>query len=87
MPRHPVALALIRAAGVPLAAPSANLSGRPSPTTAQHVLQDLNGRIEAVLDGGPTGVGLESTVLDLTGSVPVVLRPGGVTPEELRVTG
>ncbi len=84
MPRHPVALALIRAAGVPLAAPSANLSGRPSPTTAEHVLQDLNGRIEAVLDGGPAGVGLESTVLDLTGSVPVILRPGGVTPEELR---
>ncbi len=84
MPRHPVALALIRAAGVPLAAPSANLSGRPSPTTAELVLQDLNGRIEAVLDGGPAGVGLESTVLDLTGSVPVILRPGGVTPEELR---
>ena len=84
MPNHPVALALIRAVGVPLAAPSANLSGRPSPTTAEHVLQDLSRRIEAVLDGGPTGVGVESTVLDLTTSVPVILRPGGVTLEELR---
>lgn len=84
MPDHPVALALIKAAGVPVAAPSANLSGRPSPTTAQHVLQDLNGRIEAVLDGGQTGVGVESTVLDLTVPVPTVLRPGGVTPEDLR---
>lgn len=84
MPAHPVALALIRAAGTPLAAPSANLSGRPSPTTAEHVLQDLGGRIEAVLDGGPAGVGVESTVLDLTAPVPLILRPGGVTPEELR---
>lgn len=84
MPGHPVALALIKAAGVPIAAPSANLSGRPSPTTAEHVLQDLNGRIEAVLDGGPAGLGVESTVLDLTSSVPMVLRPGGVTPEDLR---
>lgn len=83
MPDHPVALALIEAAGVPVAAPSANLSGRPSPTTAQHVLQDLDGRIEAVLDGGPTGVGVESTVLDLTVPVPTVLRPGGITPEDL----
>ncbi|MDQ0285031.1 L-threonylcarbamoyladenylate synthase [Desulfofundulus luciae] len=83
MPGHPVALALIAAAGVPVAAPSANLSGRPSPTTAGHVLQDLDGRIEAILDGGPAGVGLESTVLDLTGDVPVILRPGGITREEL----
>ncbi|RKO65619.1 L-threonylcarbamoyladenylate synthase [Desulfofundulus salinus] len=83
MPAHPVALALIAAAGVPVAAPSANLSGRPSPTTAEHVLQDLNGRIEVILDGGPAGVGLESTVLDLTGDVPVILRPGGITREEL----
>jgi len=84
MPDHPVALALIRAAGLPVAAPSANLSGRPSPTTAEHVLQDLSGRIEVVLDGGPAGVGVESTVLDLTAPVPVVLRPGGVTLENLR---
>lgn len=88
MPRHPVALGLIRAAGVPVAAPSANTSGRPSPTTAQHVLTDLAGRIDMVLDGGPAGVGVESTVLDLTALVPVVLRPGGVTPEDLgRVLG
>lgn len=84
MPGHPVALALIRAAAVPVAAPSANLSGRPSPTSAEHVMQDLNGRIEAVLDGGAAGVGVESTVLDLTTPVPVILRPGGITPEELK---
>lgn len=84
MPDHNVALALIRAAGVPIAAPSANLSGKPSPTTAEHVMEDLNTRISAVLDGGPTRIGLESTVLDLTGAIPTVLRPGGVTIEELR---
>lgn len=83
MPDHPVALALIRAAGVPVAAPSANLSGKPSPTHAAHVLQDLDGRIEAILDGGPAGVGVESTVLDLTAEAPIILRPGGITPEEL----
>ncbi len=86
MPDHPVALALIREAGVPLAAPSANLSGRPSPTTARHVYSDLNGRIDAILDGGPAGMGVESTVLDVTGDVPVVLRPGGVTPDQIRET-
>lgn len=85
MPGHAVALALIKAAGVPLAAPSANLSGRPSPTTAAHVIQDLDGRIDLILDGGPSGVGVESTVLDLTGRVPVILRPGGVTLEVLQV--
>lgn len=84
MPGHAVALALIRAAGVPIAAPSANLSGRPSPTMAAHVMQDLNGRIDVVLDGGPTGVGVESTVLDLSGPVPTILRPGGVTLEALQ---
>jgi len=84
MPDHPVALALIRAAGRPVAAPSANLSGRPSPTAAGHVLHDLNGRIEAVLDGGPAGSGVESTVLDLTSPVPLILRPGGVTPGDLK---
>ncbi|MCX7707717.1 MAG: L-threonylcarbamoyladenylate synthase, partial [Anaerolineae bacterium] len=82
-PSHPVALALIRASGTPIAAPSANRFGRTSPTTARHVLDDLNGRIELVLDGGPTLIGVESTVLDLTGPVPVILRPGGVTREAL----
>jgi L-threonylcarbamoyladenylate synthase len=82
MPDHPVALDLIRRVGAPLAAPSANLFGRTSPTTAQHVLQDLGGRIHAVLDAGPTRVGVESTVLDLRGE-PVVLRPGGIPREEL----
>jgi L-threonylcarbamoyladenylate synthase len=83
MPDHAVALALIRSAGSPVAAPSANLSGRPSPTTAAHVMEDLNGKIDLVLDGGPTGVGVESTVLDLTGPVPTILRPGGITLEDL----
>lgn len=83
MPDHPVALALIEAANVPLAAPSANLSGKPSPTKAEHVLHDLNGRIAGVLDGGATGVGLESTVIDCTCTPPMILRPGGVTREEL----
>ena len=83
MPDHPVALALIRAAGVPVAAPSANLSGRPSPTTAEHVMEDLGDRIDMIIDGGETGVGLESTVLDLTVDPPVLLRPGGVTVEQL----
>ncbi|HYG56948.1 MAG TPA: L-threonylcarbamoyladenylate synthase, partial [Symbiobacteriaceae bacterium] len=83
MPDHPVALALIRAAGVAVAAPSANASGRPSPTAADHVMEDLAGRIDMVVDGGDTGVGLESTVLDMTADPPVVLRPGGVTVEQL----
>ena len=81
-PDHPVTLAIIRAAGVPIAAPSANLSGRPSPTTAQHVKADLDGRIDLILDGGPCRVGLESTVLSLCGT-PTILRPGGVTREML----
>ncbi len=84
MPAHPVAQALIRAAGVPIAAPSANRSGRPSPTTAQHVWADMEGRIPLILDGGGCEVGLESTVLDLSEPVPLVLRPGGVTVEMLR---
>jgi L-threonylcarbamoyladenylate synthase len=82
-PAHPVARALLALAGRPIAAPSANLSGRPSPTTAAHVVADLGGRIPLVLDGGPCRVGLESTVLDLTGDDPVVLRPGAVTREGL----
>ncbi|WP_025025775.1 L-threonylcarbamoyladenylate synthase [Caldalkalibacillus mannanilyticus] len=83
MPDHPVALALILASGKPLAAPSANRSGKPSPTSAEHVLHDLNGRISGVLDGGMTGVGVESTVVDVTEEIPMILRPGGVTKEQL----
>lgn len=83
MPNHPVALALIKAANLPIAAPSANRSGKPSPTTAQHVLHDLNGLIDGIVDGGPTGIGLESTVIDMSREIPTVLRPGGVTFEEL----
>lgn len=84
VPAHPVAQALIRAAGCPVAAPSANRSGRPSPSTAQHVLDDLEGRVEWLIDAGPADVGVESTVLDLTADPPVVWRPGGVTLEALR---
>lgn len=84
VPAHPVARALIRAAGVPLAAPSANTSGRPSPTDAQHVIEDLQDRIDGILDAGPVPIGVESTVLDLSGTVPVLLRPGGVSLESLR---
>jgi len=88
MPAHHVALAMIEAARAPVAAPSANRFGRASPTTAQHVLDDLEGRIDLVLDAGPTSVGLESTVLDLTREVPTILRPGGVAREEIeRVVG
>ncbi|KXZ42995.1 hypothetical protein GPECTOR_108g190 [Gonium pectorale] len=83
MPAHPLALALIAACGFPLAAPSANSSGRPSPTLARHVLSDLDGRIPLVLDGGPCTCGLESTVLDGLRSPPAILRPGGVTAERL----
>jgi len=83
VPAHPVALALIRGAGVPVAAPSANRSGAVSPTTAEHVMEGLAGRIEAVLDGGACPVGVESSVLDLTGRVPVLLRPGGATVEAI----
>lgn len=85
MPSHPVALALLKACGVPVAAPSANRSGRPSPTTATHVLDDLRGRVPVILDGGECEVGLESTVLDLAGDVPTIVRPGGVTREMLAV--
>jgi L-threonylcarbamoyladenylate synthase len=84
MPRHSVALALIAESKCPISAPSANLAGKPSPTTAQHVLDDLNGRIDAVLDGGPTAIGVESTVLDVTVKPPQVLRPGGTTFEQLK---
>jgi L-threonylcarbamoyladenylate synthase len=84
LPAHPVALALLRAAGVPVAAPSANRFMGASPTTAAHVLADLDGRIAAVLDGGPCAVGVESTVLDLTSTPSRLLRPGGLTLERLR---
>ncbi len=83
-PSHPVAKALIDAAGLPLAAPSANLSGHPSPTTAAHVMNDLSGKVEAVLDGGACGVGVESTVITLAVNPPRLLRPGGITLEQLR---
>lgn len=83
MPDHQVALALIEAADLPIAAPSANVSGRPSPTTAQHVIKDLAGKISGVINGGETGVGVESTVVDCTSEIPVILRPGGVTKEQL----
>ena len=83
MPNHPVALELIRKSGKLIAAPSANTSGRPSPTEASHVMEDLNGRIAMVLDGGPVGIGIESTIIDLTEEVPMVLRPGYITPEML----
>ena len=87
-PAHPAARALIDAAQRPIAAPSANRSGRPSPTTAQHVREDMDGRIPMILDGGPCEVGLESTVIDMTGAVPRILRPGGVTPEMIeRICG
>jgi len=84
MPNHKVALALIRESRVPIAAPSANLAGRPSPTTAEHVRQDLEGRIDMILDSGPTNIGVESTVVDLTSKPPQILRPGGLPFEELR---
>ena len=83
-PGHPLALAVIRTAGIPVAAPSGNLSGRPSPTCARHMLEDMEGKIPAILDGGPCAVGVESTILDLTCRPPRLLRPGGVTLEQLR---
>ncbi len=86
LPDSPVARELIRLAGVPVAAPSANTSGRPSPTTAADVLADLSGRIEVVIDAGPCGIGVESTVVDCTTPVPTLLRPGGVTLEMLAET-
>jgi L-threonylcarbamoyladenylate synthase len=84
VPSHRVARALLEAAGLPIAAPSANLFSRPSPTRASHVRDDLDGRIDMIIDGGPTDVGVESTVLDLSGSVPTVLRPGAIGLEALR---
>lgn len=83
-PSHPVARALITEAGVPIAAPSANRSGFPSTTTAEHVMRDMDGKIDAVLDGGPCGVGVESTIVTLASDPPRLLRPGGITLERLR---
>ena len=82
-PSHPVARALIKAAGVPIAAPSANISGAPSPTSASHVLHDMNGRIEMILDGGCCDIGVESTVIKIEDGVCTVLRPGEIIPREL----
>lgn len=84
MPSHPAARAVIKAAGVPLAAPSANISGSPSPTNAKYVLSDMGGKIPLILDGGPCSVGVESTVITLASNPPRVLRPGGITVEQLR---
>ena len=83
MPSHPIALALIDQVGLPVAAPSANLSGKPSPTNAQDVIEDLAGKIAGVIDGGSTELGLESTVVDCTGPLPMILRPGSITLEML----
>jgi L-threonylcarbamoyladenylate synthase len=83
VPAHRIAQALLRAAGLPVAAPSANRSGHVSPTTAAHVAADLGGRVAMILDGGPTPLGLESTVVDATGAEPVILRPGAVTREQV----
>ena len=88
MPSDEIARELIRQGGGYVAAPSANVSGRPSPTTAQHVYEDMAGRIPMILDGGPVPIGLESTIVDLTGERPVILRPGYITLDMVRsVTG
>ncbi len=83
VPAHPLAQKLLREAGLPLAAPSANRSGHVSPTTAAHVMEELGGRIAALLDGGPCPIGIESTIIDLSGGEPMLLRPGGAGLEEL----
>lgn len=83
-PNHPVTLAIIEAAGVPIAAPSGNTSGRPSPTTAAHMIEDMDGRIDGIVDGGPCTVGVESTIIDLTVTPPRLLRPGGLPLESLQ---
>lgn len=82
-PSDPIARELIKSSGVYVAAPSANASGRPSPTTAQHVFEDMNGRIECIIDGGPVQIGVESTIVDLSGDAPLILRPGFITREDL----
>ncbi len=88
MPSHPAAACLLRKAGLPIAAPSANRSGRPSPTNAAHVIEDMDGRIDMIIDGGEVGIGVESTIVDVSGERPVLLRPGFITPEMLeKITG
>ena len=84
MPSDPGAKSFLRAADCPVAAPSANLSGRPSPTTADHVREDFDGKIDAIIDGGPCEIGIESTVIDLTGEIPMILRPGYMTAEDFQ---
>ena len=84
LPSHSIANALIRLSGTAIAAPSANLSGSPSPTTARHCIQDLDGRVDMIIDGGDSIIGIESTVVDLTGEVPVILRPGMISPDDMR---
>ncbi len=83
MPDHPIALELIRRSGCPIAAPSANTSGRPSPTLAEHVREDLEGKVSMIVDGGEVGIGIESTIIDLSGETPMILRPGFITPKML----
>jgi L-threonylcarbamoyladenylate synthase len=83
MPENKIALNLIKKTNRPLAAPSANLSGKPSPTEAKHVYEDLNGKIAGIIDGGKTKIGIESTVVDLTSKIPIILRPGQVTKKQL----
>ncbi len=84
MPSDPGAKSFLKAAGCPVAAPSANLSGRPSPTTADHVREDFDGKIDAIIDGGPCDIGIESTVIDMTGEIPMILRPGYMTAEDFQ---
>ena len=83
-PSHPIARALIAKAGVPIAAPSANLSGKPSPTCARHVIEDLSGRVDMIIDGGDSDIGLESTIIQLDGDSAILLRPGAITADALR---
>ena len=84
IPSDSVARAFLKASGVPVAAPSANISGKPSPTKAEHVVLDMDGRVDAIVCGGDAEVGVESTIIDMTDSVPVILRPGGITPEDIK---
>jgi len=84
MPSHKIASRFIKLAGIPIAAPSANISGKPSPTRAEHVIHDMDGKVDAIIADGPSGVGVESTVVDVTGEIPMILRPGGITLEDLR---
>ncbi|MBQ7985646.1 MAG: threonylcarbamoyl-AMP synthase [Clostridia bacterium] len=84
IPSHPVARDFLKAAGVPVAAPSSNISGKPSPTKAEHVIADMDTRVDAIICGGASDVGVESTIIDMTEETPVILRPGGITPEDIK---